>query len=44
MKKMQYLEHKIVHFADDTNACVSSISSLNELFLVKEYEKAKTPR
>ena len=41
MKNMQYLEHKIVQFADDTNACVSSISSLNELFLVlKEYEKA----
>ena len=40
MKNMQYLEHKIVQFADDTEACVSSISSLNELFLVlKEYEK-----
>ena len=38
---MQYLEHKIVQFADDINVCVSSISSLNELFLVlKEYEKA----
>ena len=45
IKNMQYLEHKIVQFADDINACVSSIFSLNELFLLlKEYEKATNPR
>ena len=42
---MQYLEHKIVQFANDTNVCVSSISSLNEPFLVsKEYEKVKNAK
>ena len=41
MKNLEYLEHKIVQYADDTNVCVSNIKSLDKLFKVfARFEKA----
>ena len=37
MKNLEYLEHKIVQHADDTNVCVSTIKSIEELF--KTFDK-----
>lgn len=41
MKNVQYLEHKIAQYADDTNVCVSNMTSLDELFkTLADFEKA----
>ena len=41
MKNLEQLEHKIVQYADDTNVCITNMSSLEELFkTLTKYEKA----
>jgi len=41
MKNLEHLEHKIVQHADDTNVCVSTIKSIDELFKTfDKFEKA----